>query len=208
MEQRDREILCTLTHKVRLLTLDQIARTWWGGAKSPRPIARRRLATLAAAGFVRCSRLNARPELDLREPLIAWSPSQAQPDFHHVAYRLQARWKHAPRAVTAYTATRKAATEFGGAGGAIKKPLQVSHDIHIATLYVRLLRTDPAAATAWLPEAKLAPFRRHQKLPDAALGDGPTALRLIIEFGNGYDAKRLAAFHADCAERGIPYEVW
>ncbi|MEJ7637234.1 MAG: hypothetical protein WKF75_04390 [Singulisphaera sp.] len=54
----------------------------------------------------------------------------------------------------------------------------------------------------------LAPSRVDQKLPDAILHDGEGRPRLAIEFGGSYQAVRIADFHADCAARTLPYELW
>lgn len=208
VEPRDREILSTLTHKVRLLTLDQVARTWWGTTRDPRANARRRLALLVVSGFIERVQVNARPELELERPLLTWTLTDPPPHFGKTAYRLQSRWKEPPQRTTLYIATRKAAKEFGGVGGRHLKPLQASHDLHVSTVYLHYRTTRPDEAAAWISEDKLAPFRRHQKLPDAVLGENATSLLLAVEFGGGYDADRLAAFHADCARRALPYEVW
>lgn len=208
VERRDSEILSTLTQKVRLLSLDQVARTWWGGTKTPEANARRRMAQLTTRGFVERLRVNARPELPLDEPVATWAPGESPPNFGRIAYRLQTRWNEAPRPTLIYVATSKTAKEFGGVGGKHVKPLQASHDLHVSALYLRLLSIDQAEASAWLSEDTLAPFRRHEKLPDAVLADGPTKPRLVIEFGNGYDRNRVAAFHEDCSDRLLPYEIW
>jgi len=30
----------------------------------------------------------------------------------------------------------------------------------------------------------------------------------VLEFGGGYDAARVEAFHVDCAARNLPYQLW
>jgi len=209
MQARQDEIVSTLTHKLRLLTLGQIARTWWAETSRPEENARRSLAQVVACGLLRRIRVNARPELLLRSPVVRWSPSDPEPPFGRVAYRLQTRWNEAPMPTEIYSATTKAGKVFGGAvGGRLKAPLQASHDLHVSALYLRLRNDDPVAAEAWIAEDRLAPFRRHEKLPDAVLGSGPADIRLVLEFGAGYDKARVRAFHDDCAERGLPYELW
>lgn len=141
-------------------------------------------------------------------PLSRWRPGTPPPHFGRLAHRLQSRWGEAIRSTNVCVATAKAVKVFGGHGGSLKHPAQASHDIHVSAVYLELLSRSPDDAATWLSEAKLAPFRRHQKLPDAALGDAPTELRLVLEFGNGYDADRLRDFHVDCQERSLPYEVW
>ena len=32
--------------------------------------------------------------------------------------------------------------------------------------------------------------------------------KLVLEFGGAYDKRRVEDFHADCAKRRLPYELW
>lgn len=208
MQTRDRDILVTLTKFVRVLTLGQAARTWWGGTKTPESNARRGLAKLTERDLITATTALARPELQLTQPVVTWTPNRPVPAFDAVAYALQSRWVAALRPTRIYVATKAAANAFGGHGGRLSHPMQVSHDLHISTVYLRFRLADPATAACWISEQRLVQFRRLQKLPDAAIGESPESPRLVIEFGNGYDADRLRAFHADCAERSIGYEIW
>lgn len=208
MEVRDREILATLTHSVRVLTLHQAARTWWGGTAAPLANARRGLAKLVRVGLLAGSTALARPELPLAEPTATWTPGGEPPSFDAVAYQLHSRWSQALRPTRFFVATRTAANALGGYGGSLAHPLHLSHDLHVSTVFLRLRETQPHVASNWISERHLAQFRRHQKLPDAGLGCSPESLLAAIEFGNGYDAGRLRAFHADCAERSLAYQIW
>ena len=90
----------------------------------------------------------------------------------------------------------------------ILAPSQATHDIHLGALYLKLMKDAPTIAAGWIGEEILAPTREHQKLPDAILHDREGRPRLVIEFGGAYPADRLQAFHEDCAERALPYELW
>jgi hypothetical protein len=216
LTDRDREILIALTHKVRLLSLEQIARTWWGASPSGIATARKRLTLLtgkaavnsAYTNVMRRLRLNAHPELKLSGPIFTWSPGDPAPPFGALAYRLQTRWKEAVRPTTVYIATEKAARYFGGFGGKLRRPLQATHDLHVAQIYLHFLTTDPARAAAWVSEERFAPERRHEKLPDAVLHDAHGNITLVIEFGGAYDAKHVERVHRDCVTRSLPYELW
>lgn len=208
MQGRDHEILVTLTHRIRVLTLNQAARTWWGGTADPLANARRGLAKLARGGLLSASTALARPELTLTEPAATWTPGSHAPSFDALAYQLHSRWTQALRPTRFFVATRPAANALGGFGGPLAHPLHLSHDLHISTVYLRIRQSEPDTASNWISERHLAQFRRHQKLPDAGLGHSPESLLSVIEFGNGYDAGRLRAFHADCAERSLAYQIW
>lgn len=205
---RDQEILHTLTQRVRFLSLDQIARTWWADSASSRDTARRRLSRLVHGGALERASINIHPELPLAEPLYRWRPGEGTPDFGAVAYRLQRRWTEAPRPTLIYLASSRSARLLGGVGGRLKRHFQTTHDLHVGTLYLRILRERPEEAKRWLSEERLAPTRRRQKLPDAAIaGDDGTPCR-VIEFGGAYDRAHVQAFHEDCAARALPYEMW
>lgn len=116
----------------------------------------------------------------------------------------------AARAATVYLAGAAAAKLYGGASaGKLPAVYQATHDLGVSAMFLRLLRDDPPAVARWIGEDRLAPYRRRQKLPDAVLADGPDAEpELVLEFGGSYDKRRVAAFHRDCARRGLAYEVW
>ena len=212
LTDRDREILIALTHKVRLLSLEQIARTWWTDSPSGIATARKRLAVLANPAsnsyVMQRMKLNAHPELALDGPIFSWQPGEATPYFGALSYRLKKRWNEAPKPTTVYIATEKAARYFGGFGGKLRRPLQATHDLHVAQIYLHFLKTDPARAALWVSEERFAPERRREKLPDAVILDEAGNIALVIEFGGAYDAKHVERVHLDCVTRSLPYELW
>ncbi len=214
LTDRDREILLSLTHKVRLLSLDQIARTWWNSSPTGIVNARKRLAILTDNNtpssdlLLRRLRANTHPELNLGGPVLSWNPGELTPDFGALSYRLKSRWTEAIRPTTIYVATERAARYFGGFGGKLRRPLQVTHDLHVAQIYLHLFQTNQEAAGAWVSEEQFGPERRHQKLPDAVLRDKNGQITRVIEFGGSYDPKHVERVHWDCVTRSLPYELW
>ena len=204
MTDRDREILLTLTHRVRLLSLRQIARTWWPTASVD--AARQRLATMPT--LLSRLKLNAHPELDLTAPLLTWHPGDPEPRFGSLSYQLRKRWTQAPEPTTVYVATDTAARYLGGFGGRLRRPLQATHDLHVSQLYLRLLKQDPERAALWVSEEHFAAERRREKLPDAVLRDAAGQIRMVIEFGGAYDTHHVKRVHLDCVARALPYELW
>lgn len=207
---RDRAILLALTHKVRLLSLPQIARTWWNETEAGLTNTRKRLNLLAAGPtpLVRKLQVNAHPELDLVEPLFIWSPGEPDPHFGALSYRLKSRWKDAPKPTTVFIATQSAVRQFGGWGGKLKRPLQVTHDLHLSQIYLLYLKQRPLEVEHWVSEEHLAPERRHQKLPDAELRTPQGHTTRVIEFAGAYDAQHVKRVHEDCLKRSLPYELW
>lgn len=209
MTPREQELVSALALKIRMLSFDEILRSWWPASKSATTNARRRLTELVQDGLLVRERALARPRLPLEEPIFRWQPGEAAPDFGKLSWTVKSRWTEPPREVTVYLASRRAAAIFGGkANGKIKNPSQATHDIHLGALYLKLCREAPTIAAGWIGEDILAPTREHQKLPDAILHDREGRPRLVVEFGGAYPAERLQAFHEDCAARELPYELW
>src|SRR5690349_9025321 len=92
---RDEQILETLTTKIRVLSLDQIARTWWGQARAGASLAARRLSVLGRTGLLTFEPLWSRPELPLSKPLFSWQPGMPPPDCAHLSTQAVARWREA-----------------------------------------------------------------------------------------------------------------
>lgn len=207
LTQRDRALLQALVQKVRLFSQRQIADHWWNGELAN---GRRRLRRLADRGLVRRITVLARTIPTLESPLATWQPGNASPDFGQVAYRCQVRWRLRPaRTCTAWLATEVASQAFGGvARGELKNPTQATHDLGVAAVWLRLDQVAPQWASAWRGEDLLAHTRRGEKLPDAFIVAEGNQVVWVIEFGGGYDAERVAAFHQDCAHRQLSYQLW
>jgi hypothetical protein len=207
IRQREQEILTGLTDKVRLLSQRQIADHWYAGDV---PNARRCLRRLAQQGLVCRQLLPAQSMPLLTAPLVNWRPADETPDFGSVAYRCQARWRgRALRPSVVWVATDKALGLYGGPRqGVSLKPLQVTHDLGVAQVWLHLHHAAPAWAEAWRGEDLLSHTRAGEKCPDAFVVNAAEEVVLVIEFGGRYDAARIAEFHHDCAQRALPYQLW
>ena len=207
LTDRDQEILQALVQKVRLFSQRQIAAHWWHGELAN---ARRRLQRLARNELLARMTVQARSVPALESPLASWQLGEAAPDFGKVAYRCQQRWRFRPtRPCTAWIVTERGAQLFGGVGrGDLKHPMQATHDLGVAAVWLRFREVAPQWAAAWRSEDLLAHTRRGEKLPDAFLVDQTEQVVWVVEFGGGYDAERVQAFHQDCAARDLPYQLW
>ena len=96
----------------------------------------------------------------------------------------------------------------GKSRGQLKHPTQATHDLGVASLWLRLHEQTPAWADAWRGEDLLAHTRLGEKLPDAFLFDAAGEIIWVIEFGGANDAQRVREFHEDCAQRQLPYQIW
>lgn len=207
LTERDHELLQALVQKVRLFSLRQLALNWWDGQLAN---ARRRLKQLAAQGLVNRIEVTARTLPSIRQPIIVWHPADVAPNFDSASYQFQKRWdSSAARPCTAFVATERLSRIFGGQRrGDLKHPLQATHDLGVAEVWLHLCRTAPACAGAWRNEDILAHTRRGEKCPDAFIMNDHNEVVSVIEFGGAYSAERVRAFHDDCAERGLPYQMW
>lgn len=208
LTERDEELIMTLVMKTRVLSLDQIADTWWQGLAYGQQCARRRLAILAQGKLVNRLRIMARPLPPLPGPLACWKPEEQQPQFEPVAWKLRSRWQQPARQITAVVATKVAARRFGGKNShRLKHRHQVTHDLGVSQVYLHFRTHTPARALRWMGEDRL-PKKRGQKVPDAMLESTAELPQEAIEFGGSYDATRLKTFHHYCQQRQLGYEIW
>jgi hypothetical protein len=184
-----------LTRRVRLLSLDQIARTWFGEAADPRGGARRLAQTLQRRGLVESVKLMARPEIIPDKPLVTWQPGLPRPDFGPVAWTLKRRRRDQAPAVTPCVLA---------AAGRHPRPTDTTHDLHLAAVFLLMCEELPTRACSWVFEDDL--IRPGQKLPDALVTDGRA--KTAIECGGEYDRQRLEEDHDFFARKGYGYEIW
>ncbi len=205
---RDTAILTVLTRRVRVLAEFQLARQWWSHATNPPASARKSLRRLVDAQLLAEGIGMAHPMLPMNSPVLSWSPGTPMPDAESGSYRLQSRWTLRPRSIRWYTATQSAGSLMGGFGGRAPRDSELTHDIHLAELYLRLCARDAAQAASWASETDLFKIGlgRSQRLPDAIVRNGDSWL--VLEFGGAYPAPKLREFHGFCEYHGLAYEIW
>jgi hypothetical protein len=213
LTNRDRAILWTLTRKVRILTLSQVARTWWRTETIRARAASRRLTLLVKEELLQEDEPLAHPELLLAEPIFRWDPLRGddEPNFGAVSYRLRSRWKHRVLPTKVFLATKKAVKLFGGdIWDRASRRSEATHDIHLATVYLHHLGSAPEVAEAWVSEHTVLAEGGGQgeKLPDALIRFQSDSQQesFILEFGGAYRKSKLEEFHAAFAHRR--YELW
>jgi hypothetical protein len=205
---RDEEILDALSHRVRVLSAEQIGRTWWAKSATPRQQAITRMKVLTELGLVSQYQALAHPEIPLLEPVLSWRRGEPPPDFARAAYRLQARWTKPFTSVTCFIATKRAGRISGGSGGRRSRTSEQTHDIHLASVFLRYRSVSPELIRQWTSEATILERRNgaREKLPDAMILDG--AQRRVIEFGGAYGKEKIEGFHNYCVNEHLPYEIW
>lgn len=188
-------IVDVLNRRVRVLSLAQIARTWCRRSSKPMERARRFVAKPTHRGLVRRDTLMARPEIIPTEPLATWQPGLPAPDFGALAWQLQSRRR------------RRSAVATPCVVSASKRPpreTEVTHDLHLAAVFLLMCAELPTRAASWIFEDDLV--LAGPKLPDAVVTDGKA--RTVIECGGEYGRDRLAEDHRCFAQLGYGYEIW
>lgn len=211
LEAREQELLELLTRRVRVLSLEQVARTFYPEHDDAIGRARRRIRALSRAGWISVVNKMAHPELDLEGPLFVWHPSDSWIEFGELSYRLRRRWRLPPRNTLFVAATKSANRRFGGyVGGRQSRRSEVTHDLHLAAVYLWYRTHAPAKAKRWVSEQEQYALGggRGRRLPDAIIraGKSTRGQDLIVEFGGAYSKRKLEEFHA--AMHHLPYQLW
>ncbi len=205
---RDEEILLALLSKVRVFSVEQIAKTWWCDSQNSKRAALRRLQRLSVSDLLSIRRVFVRPLPRLEVPLVSWRPRLPRPRFGPVAWQLQSRWDSPQSSTAICFATTTAAKRLGGLNRQLLNPLQVTHDLGTAEVYLQFRIAEPDKARRWVGEDMLR-FAKGQKVPDALIEQADRrGFERAIEFGGAYDRRRLESFHRYCRKKALPYEIW
>jgi hypothetical protein len=164
----------------------------------------RLLKRLHALGMVSVRTVIVPPALSLTTPLFRWQPGAAPPKFDRLAWQLAARWRGKPFKAFIASATADTCYSVGSSfAGRVPRRTEVSHDLHVTEIYLKLAREAPDRVRKWIHEDALQGTREAgQLIPDAMIGD------TAIEFGGRYRADKLRAIHRGHAIAGRPYEIW
>lgn len=206
LTERDVVVLQALSLKVRLFSLRQIADVFWCWHVAN---ARRRLRRLIAAGLVRRDVAPAQPLPEMTGPVFAWQPGDGPPNAEQISFRLKTRWKYrALRPTVVYLPTESTVEHFGGRPHHHQISTQVTHDLGVAAIWLRLHLDAPPLAKAWRGEDLIARERRGETLPDALLVGSDQEPAALIEFGGSYGPTRTAELCDDAAMRNLPCQIW
>ena len=205
--RRDQLLIQTLAIKLRLMSLQQIANTFFGGQIAN---ASRRLKTLEHGRYMLRHRTVVRHLPAPKEPLVAWTPGQDTPQFTKTVYMLGRRWIGRPTRLTSLYLVGPRASAALGLKPHQRLPhvLQASHDLGLAATYLHFLENRPELAMHWVGENSMNTNPREGQVPDAIIANTDQTLSMAIEFGGQYTAKRLHRFHNHCKKRRLTYELW
>ena len=209
LTDRDRFIVRTAARSVRAMTDFQAGVAWWPDCVTATEIAQRRLRELASQGWLDRYLALARPLLCLTGPLLTWKPGDETPNFGSLAWKLRRRWNDSARSTEVFVAsscTLRSHAIYRKAG--LKNHCQTTHDLHVTSVFVHMLRNRPALAKRWVGEDEIARRNQPGVRPDALIVAESGRPSLIVEFGGAYQKGRVEHIHAYAKANHLPYEIW
>jgi len=206
ISERDEQIFHTLGFKVRLMTFDQVATTWWNDTRSGLKSAKKRLSLLIKNKYLKCLYVHAQPIIEIKGPVYTWTPpSGPPPDAISLSTKFKNRLSAPPQVIPVFILTQKCANLIGGIGGKLLNHLHATHDLHVSEVYVFLLKNDLESANAWVGEDFFNKRGKGLVDPDAIIKNSPET---FVEFCGKYDAQRIIHFHKDCQNNNKGYQLW
>ena len=207
MTPYEEQILRALANDVRVLSLAQVARTWWTNTRWGHSRAKAAMAELERNGWLQIHRSLARPVTELQQPLMSWATGEDEPDFWHLSRVLHKRAMQDASMTSFVFASPRSIVLFGQGRAPSVKLTQMTHDLHVSEVYLRY-RTDGLSSRHWLSEDRLPREWPLRERPDAVLSDDEGRVHRAVEYGGNYPPKRLAALHAALSSIELAYEIW
>lgn len=207
MSPHEEQILRSLANDVRVLSLKQVARTWWTNTRWGRSRAKAAMTELERNGWLQIHCSLARPISELHHPLITWQPMDDTPDFWRLSRVLQNR-AMANASLTPFVfASSRTIVLFGLGRSPTIKLTQMTHDLHVSEVYLRY-RLNGLPSSQWKSEDRLPQGWPLRERPDAVLVDENNHPFRAVEYGGSYPPSRLAELHAGLSSVELDYEVW
>jgi len=199
-------VIDALTQRVRVLTLDQIARLLQIEFDEAESLVQQ----LEHARWV-----SVEPHLvskigDAEKPLVAWKPGDSPPEFSAVAYRLRRRWSEVQETQVVLP-TAEACKRYGGTRIRPRRA-EWTHDLWMSSVYLAYQRQLAGqTALVWISGDMLRSdgqaYQFGGRVPDACLCDSQGTIRRIVEGGGeGYSRSKLTGMHQEFSP--YPYEIW
>lgn len=209
MTPREKEITAVLCNSIRVMSIFQIAQTWW--SLTPWGISRTKsvIKKMSDEGWLKLQQAVSRPVTALERPLVVWSPGATQANFTRLSRRLHTRASEPAEIISVVFATEKANRIFGVGKLATVKLTQMTHDLHVTEIYLNYRRR--GLAERWIGEDRFPGWWPIDVRPDAALQNRLGGLTRAIEYGGDYSSERLHELHTALSGFGgvgLSYEIW
>jgi hypothetical protein len=200
------EVRDVIGQRVRVLSLEQIVRTAFSDARSPRSAARQAAKREVTRGkwSVHCGM--ARPEVVLASPLGVFDPEEQMPPIPagRLSWQARRRWVQPPVATVYVTATPRSRAEYGLPAVRPITSSALTHDLHVGQIFLGLLATSPERARLWTHEDCLDQ-RDPARRPDAVINE---ARLTWIDFIGAYSSTKIAQMLNYCEAARVRCEFW
>ena len=203
----DRQIVETLTRRVRVVTFEQISEHWFPECCTVRSV-KHRLAQLVESRLVETYCINVHPMLEVNNPILCWQPGANEPTIERVHETVRSRWTCASNPKWVCVASPLAANLFGSNAWGLPAIEHRDHDLRLADIYLHYRQSFPRLARLWQGEHIRPKPGYREKHPDALLVTSSGKVIRAVESAGHYGLKQIEAFHAHCAEHDLPYELW
>lgn len=197
------EVLTALTHKVRVMSVEQIGREFFHGAADANRSAKRLVTTLTQEQLLESQTVVVHPLISLEQgPIFSWRPGNHPPNFPRLAWQVRARWKLSPKSMLVVRASQHARQLLRGTvGGRRARGTEMRHDLMVTELWFKLTREFPHCD--WIHEDTLISNGQHifgMTIPDALVNGEPH------DFAGSYKAEKLRSLHRSLMT--APYTIW
>jgi hypothetical protein len=201
------DLIETLCCRVRVLSLEHIARGWWPNEEDMSHV-KNCMNRLVSAGLLQSAVWQVHVTRLGDSPIFAWRPTLPSPDFEQLTRLVRNRWSSSPRHIRAYVALPKAARLFGSSAGSIPPVHHRNHDLLLAAVFIHYRTSRPNEWRRWLGEDALPIAETGIKNPDAFLLDTSGRPCRVIESAGRYSQNQIEEFHKYCRQNTLPYELW
>jgi hypothetical protein len=200
---RTGQVVKTLATKVRVMTLEQVAENWFSDLARPKNAAREGLHRAEKEGLLVTAWGMAHPTVPLPGPLYRYEANDRTPPplFGRLSWEARRRFRKAPVRTLYVTAAKLGKAAFGQSPGRRSgRTSELTHDIHVAEVYLRFLKLDSEREREWRGEDHL---QGSVIRPDAVIGD------TAIDFIGKYSASKIESLHRQYIGAGIRvFEFW
>ena len=194
------EALNLLLNYARAISFEQLI-----SSQADRAAVHDAMRRLEHRGLIEFHKVLMHPILELKAPVLSWSPGRQPPNFGQGSWRLRTRWHADPKRTIVCTATERAHFQIGGTVRCrTPRADEISHDCHVAEVYRIYCQEWPELATLWRGEDSLTVFLGG-RIPDALIQSAPP---VAIDFGGSYRSEKLLSLHRAMESRGFAYEIW
>jgi hypothetical protein len=204
------KLVLTLARKVRVLSMEQIAKGWFD---SDLKAAVKEVAALSSLGLLTSFEELIAPRLPATVPFFTWNGLGGKtPDFEKLAYASKKRWGsgEAVKETVVHATKAGVAAVVGFVNGEPSPPMALRHDLQVSEVFLSFYTANDRRWRRWQGEDQLKQdgySSNKSTVPDAVIRDRKTRSKdIVIEIGGEYTADKFRELHGDF--ESLTYEIW